>query len=89
MKEQTTSVRGCGHPDSGSPRYGVVSCLSSFILRETGNLYSINVAEGGVAMESVTVGTGSSLIPIRAVGDSCSAVISVGGYGWRSLCGRR
>lgn len=69
-KEQTSSLRSPGHP--GSPRYWGVSFLTSFFIpRETGNLFLINVAEGGVAMESVAVGTGLALSRIRAVEDSC------------------
>lgn len=71
-REQTTSVREPGHPGPWSPRYWGVSFLDSFFIpRETANLFSINVAEGGVAMESVAVGTGSSLVPNQS--------------GWRQL----
>lgn len=86
-EEQTTSVREPGHPGPWSPRYWGVSFLDSFFIpRETANLFSISVAEGGVAMESVAVGTGSSLVPeserLETVAGLSSRLGVMGGEGF-------
>lgn len=63
MKEKTSPVRSSCHPGPWSPRHWGVPFLPSFFFpRETVSLFSVHVAEGGVAMKCVAVGTGSSLI---------------------------